>query len=285
MREGKASRTAMFVAWARGLGTNVSRPDTFAPEVLPMPLSAPLRAMHRWPTAMAPVRGLARVVTAGMVDHVNLRTAAIDGALRAAVEDGIDQLVVLGAGLDGRAWRLPWLGGVDVLEVDHPGTQALKRKKADGLSAAARGVQYVPVDFATQRLADCLAEAHDERRRTFWIWEGVTPYLPPEAIDATLGDVAERSHPGSVLAVTYGTPSRTPITLPGLSHVIDFAFGALGEPLLGLSTPQQMDDRLRRHGFEVVADTDQRAWGEGRTLEPALAFPFRAERLAEAVRV
>ena len=218
MRDGKASRTAMFVAWARGLGTGVSRPG-------------PLRA-----------GGLARGAVgsaasdASLADGDGARTRAGpggdggDGRPRqpahrgdrrrpcgAAVEDGVDQLVVLGAGLDGRAWRLAWLGGVDrASRWTIPARRRSSARRRAVYRWPARSVRFVSVDFATQRLADRLAETHDPARRTFWIWEGVTPYLPPEAIDATLADVAERSHSGSVLAATYGTPSRTPITLPGL---------------------------------------------------------------------
>ena len=88
----------------------------------------------------------------GMVDHVCLRTAAIDAAVVRAVEAGCRQLVILGAGLDGRAWRLNALREVDVYEVDHPDTQAEKRRRVDGLMQAASSVSFVPVDFARDRL-------------------------------------------------------------------------------------------------------------------------------------
>ena len=128
MREGRASTTAIFVAWARGLGRDVH--DALAPEVLPAPLALHVSANQRFPTAAAPLKWLARAPTFGLVDHIALRTMAIDAALRDAIDDGIDRLVILGAGLDSRAWRLPWLAAVDVMEVAHPATQALKREAA-----------------------------------------------------------------------------------------------------------------------------------------------------------
>jgi methyltransferase (TIGR00027 family) len=286
MRQGRASTTAIFVAWARGLGTGVHEPDALAPEVLPMPLALHLRASRRWPRAAAPVRWLARAATFGLVDHIALRTAAIDAALHGAVDDGIDQLVVLGAGLDGRAWRLPWLRDVDVLEVDHPDTQALKRERTAALPPLSRSVRLVSVDFEREHLGDRLDRGgHVPARRTFWIWEGVTPYLEPEAVDATLRDVADRSAPGSILAMTYATPEVTPVPLPGVREVVALGFRTLGEPLRALCTPAQTQARLHRFGLQILTDTDQRQWSAGRRLEPTLAIAYRAERLALAKRI
>lgn len=282
MREGKASTTAIFVAWARGLGTGAHEPDSLAPSVVPAPLAAQLRATQKFPFVAAPVRWLARAATFGLVDHIALRTAAIDSALHRAVLGGIDRLVVLGAGLDGRAWRLPWLHGVDVLEVDHPDTQALKRERTASLHPLARGVRFVSVDFERERLGERLDdEGHDPNARTFWIWEGVTPYLELDAIESTLRD-ADRSAPGSLLAMTYATPDVTPVPLPGVEHLVALGFRTLGEPLRGLATPHETRTRLQRFGFEIVSDTDQLDWGEGRRLEPAIAIAYRAERLALA---
>jgi methyltransferase (TIGR00027 family) len=277
MREGRASTTAIFVAWARGLGRDVH--DALAPEVLPAPLALHVSANQRFPTAAAPLKWLARAATFGLVDHIALRTAAIDAALRDAIDDGIDRLVILGAGLDSRAWRLPWLADVDVLEVDHPATQALKREAAS--PPVARSMEFVSVDFERERLVDRIAA---DSRRTFWIWEGVTPYLEPVAIESTLRDLAELSARGSVLAMTYATPEVTPVPLPGVRTLVALGFRTLGEPLRGLATPDETAARLHRFGFDVVRDTDQRAWAEGRTLEPTLAIAYRAERLAIAKR-
>lgn len=279
MKAGKASTTAIFVAWARGLGTGSHAPDELAPAVLPTPLALHVSASQRWPLATAPLRWLARAGTGGLVDHIALRTAAIDAALRDAVDEGIDRLIVLGAGLDGRAWRLPWLANVDVLEVDHPDTQSLKRARTAELRPAARSVRFVAVDFERERIAERLDV---DVRRTFWIWEGVTPYLEPEAVDATLRDVAELSAPGSVLAMTYATPEVTPVPLPGLRHAVALGFRTLGEPLRGLATPQETAARLGRFGFGVERDTDQRDWARGDRLAAALAVAYRAERLALA---
>src|SRR4029450_2904655 len=72
------------------------------------------------------------------------RTVVIDDAIRAAASP---QLVILGAGLDGRAWRMPELARVSVFEVDHPDSQRDKRARVSSLEQCAREVRFVPVDF------------------------------------------------------------------------------------------------------------------------------------------
>src|SRR5262249_46565830 len=98
------------------------------------------------------------------------RTIAVDEAVREARSP---QLVILGAGLDGRAWRMRELAETTVFEVDHPDTQREKRSRIGTLAQAARDVRFVPVDFTRDSLDEALAAAgHDPARPTTWIWEG-----------------------------------------------------------------------------------------------------------------
>src|SRR5512139_2026895 len=113
MREGKASTTAAFVGFSRGVGIHDEGRDHHAHALVHGPLGWVLRAYERMPTARPALRTALRVVSLGMVDHVHLRTAAIDLRLQEALASGIDQVVVLGAGLDARAWRLPGMEGAD----------------------------------------------------------------------------------------------------------------------------------------------------------------------------
>src|SRR5262245_51857837 len=73
-------------------------------------------------------------------DLMALRTLAIDAPVREAVAGGARQVVILGAGLDGRAFRMAELAAVDLFEVDHPDSQAPKRQRAAALTAQARTV-------------------------------------------------------------------------------------------------------------------------------------------------
>lgn len=268
MRDNRSSITASLVAFVRAVYTaappalNVA-PDPVARALLPTPLRQAAVLLERSPAAGALLRPMLRIASAGLFDHVALRTAAIDDALRAKLGAGVRQLVLLGAGLDARPYRLPDLAGVRVFEVDHPATQRFKRARVAGLVPCAREVRYVPVDFERDSLAGELAAAgHDAAQLTFWIWEGVTMYLHPAAIDATLAQIATRSAPGSIIAVTYATPEllRTLGMGPVLSRATRLAARAVGEPLRGLMSSDEFAARLRSAGFEVRSDTSAVDW-------------------------
>jgi methyltransferase (TIGR00027 family) len=283
MRAGVPSLTAMAVAFGRGLGTRGEAPDPLATELLPAPLSSALRIAKRAP---GPLRAVLRGLTFGMVDHICLRTAAIDVALERAIVGGCEQLVILGAGLDARAWRIQWLGGVVAFEVDHPSTQRTKREAIANIPPTAESVRFVPVDFEAQRVADRLAdEGHDVSRPTAWIWEGVTPYLNLLAIAATLDDIGARSATGSTLMMTYAAGDLAPLPIPGAAGITRAAFRVLGEELRGVMTPPEAAQALNRIGFAVESDTDARNWAAVGDGNPTIACPFRAERLLVARRL
>ena len=143
-------------------------------------------------------RGMRIQAARVMADMMALRTSAIDAAVRDAVASGAKQLVILGAGYDGRAWRMPELAGVKVFEVDQPGTQTQKRARVKDLRPTAAAVEFVALNFERDSLNAALERAgHDPASPTCWIWEGVVMYLTREAMRATLKSVAERSAPGS----------------------------------------------------------------------------------------
>jgi methyltransferase (TIGR00027 family) len=146
----------------------------------------------------------------GVMGFLAVRERHIDDQLKACLADGLEQLVILGAGFDARAYRFEELKGrVKVFEVDHPASQQIKLKKVEQIfGRAPEYVTYVPIDFNTQTLADRLAQAgYDETCRTLFIWQGVTQYLTPEAVDSTLAFIAHHSGPGSSVIFDYMYPT------------------------------------------------------------------------------
>jgi len=134
------------------------------------------------------------------------RTVVIDDAVRAKANP---QLVILGAGLDARAYRLPELAEVDVYEVDHPVSRQDKRDRINGLRPVAKSLSHVSVDFGRDPLGPALARAgHDTTTPTTWIREGVLSYLTKTDVHAILLVIDECSAPGSRLIVTYSIPNR-----------------------------------------------------------------------------
>jgi methyltransferase (TIGR00027 family) len=174
-----------------------------------------------------------------------IRTVAIDRAVR---EANATQVVVLGAGLDGRAWRMPELREAVVFEVDHPDTQRDKVTRIGSLARFAREVRFVPVDFTQDRLDDKLAAAgHDSARPTTWIWEGVVMYLTRAQVEATLEIVARLSATGSRLIIAYAAPG---LMVP----LVRLLVRRVGEPFRSLHTARAMKKLLGAQGFTVIRD-------------------------------
>lgn len=285
MRNDRPSLTAAFVSFARGIGTHGDAPDPMAHGLVPAPFAQLLDAMDHAAALRPALRPAVRGLSFGMIDHITLRTAAIDRAVREALGEGVDQLVVLGAGLDARAWRMPDLAQVDVFEVDHPASQTYKRQRVRGQTPLARSVRFVPCDFERERLGDALARSgHDATRRTFWIWEGVTMYLQRASVVASLGVMDGRSPEGSGLAVTYVLPEYVPIANEPLRAVVHGVFRAFGEPLVGGMEPEEMASLLEGAGFFRRSDTCSAEWARDDGTSSALPLLFRAERLAVARR-
>jgi methyltransferase (TIGR00027 family) len=282
LRDDLPSLTAGIVAFARGVGFDSDAPDPLAQSMLPAPFSLLLRLTQRRNPAHALFRLPARALSLGLVDHVSLRTLVIDRALLTSIADGVDQVVILGAGLDSRAYRLPLLASADVYEVDHPSTQAYKRNRVRDAKAWSRTLVHVPVDFESQRVGEELKRAgHDSARRTFWIWEGVTMYLSELTMVASLSEVNSRSIDGSRLAVTYALPKILSFG-PTSRRIAEALFSGIGEPMIGTIESDEMANVLRGASFDVESDTNNNDWAREFGCSRSMARLLRAERLIVA---
>jgi methyltransferase (TIGR00027 family) len=256
MKEGRPSQTALQVACWRALAdiglTSVKGfHDPTARHFLATPWSWLLAAAERGVRRGQPDR--LRVLRHG-ADLLALRTMVIDQHVREALGEGTRQLVILGAGLDGRAYRLPALSQVRVFEVDHPATQAFKRSRAHELSTTAERLTFVSVDFERDSLDSALeASGHTKAEPTIWVWEGVVMYLTAAAIEETLRIISARSAPGSMLVVNYMTPSTR-------RGAIKLLLRLWGEPQVSEHTPAAMAAEIARAGLSVGEDTGIEDW-------------------------
>jgi methyltransferase (TIGR00027 family) len=141
-----------------------------------------------------------------VLDCIPARTRYIDDYVNEHIDDGLRQLIILGAGYDSRAYRMENLKGkVKVFEVDHPATQERKIKKLkEMLAPLPDHVVYVSIDFNRERLPQRMFQCgYDKDKRSLFIWEGVTPHLTAEAVDETLSFVARNSGAGSSIIFNY----------------------------------------------------------------------------------
>ncbi len=157
---------------------------------------------------VGPLRGLAeregRTVH-HTLRHIRARTAFFDDAVLRAIERGLTQVVILGAGYDGRALRFR-TPGVQFFEVDHPATQADKRGRLARLHVGTDGISFVPADFTEPGLEERLADAgHRAAEPTQFLLEGVLRYLPEAAVRNLLTTARRLAAGGSELAVSIST--------------------------------------------------------------------------------
>jgi methyltransferase (TIGR00027 family) len=164
------------------------------------------------------------------------RTRWFDEVVRTEIDAGIDQVVIVGAGHDARAWRLD-RPGVRWFEADHPATQRVKRARApDG------GPTYVPLDLREEPVDARLVEAGlDPGRPSIFVLEGLTMYLTPATCDRLFAQLAAVAGGGSTLAVQFsaaGGGSVSPVSR-AVATVIRTAWWCSGE-----RTHRWADERL-----------------------------------------
>lgn len=259
---GEASRTAALVCQGRAAAHDRIAVGRFSDPVARSLLRDDELTVVDQVRADAPPKGLGPRLNYEFVRGCAVlmapRTIAIDDAIR----DGpADQVVILGAGLDARAWRMGELADSIVFEVDHPATQADKRDRLGQQAPAAGEVRFVATDFAAQDVGDALEQAgHRRDLPTSWVWEGVVPYLTPAQVAATLAVLEQRSATGSRLVVNYQAPSAR----AGLGRLIGRLMMRLSrtpdpwraEPHRSHWTAREMATLVDEHGFTARSDHD-----------------------------
>jgi methyltransferase (TIGR00027 family) len=223
----------------------------------------------------------------GVLNFLVARCRYIDDYLAECLADGIEQLVILGAGLDSRAYRCEKLSGrVRVFEVDHPATQRDKIRKVQKTFGSLPGhVVFVPIDFNEENLRKLLDFGYDRRKRTLFIWEGVVHYLTAGAVDQTLAFVAGNSAPGSsiVFDYLYASALAAPEQRGEIARM-QRTQRFTGEGLSFAIEEGTIESFLRSRGFthivNVTADDLKRLYftgaNAGRTVAPVYAIVHAA---------
>lgn len=284
MKEGRASRTAEYMALFRALETTRSAgrrvfEDRFAAAFLSRRLRLVV-GLSKVPVVGALVRAYIDRRWPGARTSAVARTRFIDDAAENALRSAIEQVVILGAGFDARAYRIAAMARVSaVFEVDHPSTSAAKRTIVQAaLASLPRHVRFVPVDFNSEPLQGRMSAAgYDPRRRTLFIWEGVTNYLTEDAVDGTLRWCAGAAA-GSTVVFTY--VHRQVLDAPQAFYGTEKLFatlGAAGERWTFGLDPSHLSSFLAQHGLvlgEDVGASDYRALYFGRAAMRMRGYEF-----------
>jgi methyltransferase (TIGR00027 family) len=226
-----------------------------APTILQDPLALGLSGVESPDALLATLR--ARQAEPYTYAGVLVRQRYAEDELATAMQHGVGQYVILGAGLDSFAYRRPDLATLlRVFEVDHPATQQWKRARLGTLSIPLpSNLTFIPLDFERHTLADgLLAGGHRPELPTFFSWLGVTHYLTDEAVFTTLRSVASFA-PGSEIVFQYFLPealfddeNRRLLALWKARRA------SVGEPVLSQFEPTTLATRMRGCGFTQVWD-------------------------------
>ena len=187
--------------------------------------------------------------------YMAARSRYAEDELRAAVDRGIRQYVVLGAGLDTFAYRNPF-PDLRVFEVDHPATQAWKRKRLAQVGIPVpSSMTFAPVDFERETFDVGLRRVgFNETQPTFFSWLGVTMYLDNEIVLGTFRAIREMNAWNGV-AFDYAVPRETlglvgRLALDAVSRKVKKA----GEPFRGFFAPAALVAKMRAMGYSHIED-------------------------------
>jgi methyltransferase (TIGR00027 family) len=277
MRAGQPSRTARQNALFRALEARRPAAERVADDPLAVKFLSPefrvLAAAGRVPPARRLIESVIDRRWPCVRGGVVARTRLIDEAVAAALP-GVEQVLILGAGFDSRAYRLARLRDVAVFEVDHPATQAAKRRiLLGGHGRIPVNVRFVPVEFGADDPAARLAEnGFATGTVTLVLWEGVTNYLEPSSVDATFRFLASAIAPGSPVLFTYVDRAMLngSVVFEGAATTLR-AVRRVGEPLTFGLNPTEVSGYLSDRGFVMESDTVVRDAAE--RFYPAGACP------------
>lgn len=191
----------------------------------------------------------------GLSSSIIARVRYFDDFIKKSIEEGLEQLVILGAGYDTRAYRIDELKNIKVFEVDHPNTQNFKIEKIkDIFGSTPENIVYVSVDFETETLSQKLFKARfDSSKKTIFVLEGLVMYIPPTAVAETFSFIVENSGKGSAVIFDYYPESvvdgtcKLEVGNNIRNHLIN-----LGEPLQFGIKEDEIEDFLIQFGFSNI---------------------------------
>ena len=207
---------------------------------------------------------LGEKIVPGMHEHLICRTRFIDDLIEESTSAGIEQYVILGAGYDSRAHRLKLPPKLKIFEVDQPEVQVIKRSKLPKSISNGENIIYVSIDFNNQSLKEQLLDAgFDKSKSTIYTLEGVSQYIPKEALSTTLKELATlNANSNSKIFISYVNKllledSKACFGM-GYSRpekAIKFIINGakkVGEPWISFYSAEEIQNLLSENGFIVI---------------------------------
>ncbi len=244
MSDYKASHTALGTAYLRAAHQLLDA----QPLLFDDPVALPLLGLEGLKLIQDTADNYQTPEMLALRTHVVLRSRFTEDRLAAAVSRGITQYVILGAGFDTFALRQPaWAKNIKIIEVDHAGTQTMKRSyiATAGLAMSENAV-FADINFENESLHDGLLRySVSMKEPSFFSWLGVTMYLKEDAIDAVLRSVAMFPADSEIVLTFVQPPGDSPSPLA--QRVAN-----LGEPWVSCFSSYALEAKLLGVGFSKV---------------------------------
>lgn len=261
VEKGKISTTAEVVCAFRSIAALDPDPKTRNPDYMAKDFVNP--AMKGVVPGLGQTFEAAKIAfevqDTGVFYYVNARTLHMDKLLKQALDGGTSQVVILGAGFDSRAYRFHGqYPDVRFFEIDLPATSGDKQDRVEKILGSKPGwVTYVPIDFNHQTLEEVLAKAgFDKKRRTFYVWEGVTYFISKAGVESTLRFIADHSAPGSRVVFDYmlaDVVQGRDYSAYGSRKTV-FWVAYQGEPYVYGIAPGNLENIVNRPGLKLLSD-------------------------------
>jgi len=256
--EQRASRTAMMAAIHRFMASKEAHPNFQGPDNLAMLFLPPKASFF---LSFSFIRRLIRKKlhkkVTGTYEYMIARTKYFDNLFEHALEEDIPQIIFLGAGYDTRSIRFKSsIQRTNIFELDAPTTQQHKKKLLQKHNISIpRQVSFVPINFSKESMDDVLSKTgYDTSQESFFIWEGVTMYLPEEAVKETLAFIKNNSGRGSTVAFDYFYKSfaEGDCDYYGAKELFE-SVSKTGEPYQFGIEEDEIEVFLAENGFDVLS--------------------------------
>jgi methyltransferase (TIGR00027 family) len=247
-------------------------------------IGKPIEFMMRFPSMRNLTFNQTEAISKGIFGAQICRTRYIDEVILNEFSKGKKQLVILGAGYDTRAYRLPTIEKIKVFEIDLPSMQNDKKKKLQKyLGGIPANVTFIPIDFDTQTLESVFkGTAFDPSLPTIFIWEGVTQYIIADSVNNTLAFIGKTSR-GNVIVFTYVLKNiiEGRSDIPGIKKMMEVV--AKQSPWIFGLEPSSIRKYLSANNLELIADVGKNDYEE-KYLRPIgrHLVVFEGERIAYA---
>lgn len=259
--ESKTSRTAEFTCMVRCLSYLEKRPQYKSDDYVSLIImNSLIKFFIKFPVIK---RCMINNFVSGMYEYVISRTKYIDETVKAALLDGTEQILILGAGFDSRGIRFrDTANRTKIFELDAPATQNAKieRYKEKGVNIP-NNLIFIPIDFDKQSISDRLSECGFERgKKSLIVMEGLTMYLQPESIDNLFNILNDFTGEGSriVFDFIYTSVLNHKNLYQGEKELVE-STSKNGEKFCFGLEKENVAEFLAQYGFEILDISDSSA--------------------------